>query len=141
MSAAARNIPQTMQVGAGGLTLADAQDVNDCIENFKGASTQDAVTASSTQTQAGGTLITTAIVRVTTAGASDAMTIGFNAVPGRSFVILNDSGQTIQLFPKLGDKINDAAANAAVTIADNTYSDYTCPVKGLWFGGATSFET
>ena len=55
--------------------------------------------------------------------------------------IRNDSGQTISLFPKSGDKLNDANADAAVTIADNTLSRYECPAAGLWFGGATTFET
>lgn len=135
------NIPQGMVSGVGGPTLADAQDIADCIGNWKGGSTQDAITASTTQTQAGGTSITTAISRVTVANGSDAVTLGFAAVPGRTFSIINDSGQTIQLFPKLGDKINDALANAAVTIADNTVSDYYCVVAGKWFGGATTFET
>lgn len=135
------NLPQAMNPGVSGLTLADAQDIADCIGNWKGASSQDAITASTTQTQAGGTTITTAISRITVANGSDAVTLGFSAVAGRSFSIINDSGQTIQLFPKVGDKLNDASANAAVTIADNTVSDYYCPVKGLWFGGATSFET
>lgn len=136
------NLPKSAQgIGIGGLTLADAQSIADALANLKSASTENAVTASTTQTQAGGTVLRAAVSRVTSANASDAVTLGFAATAGQRFTIINDSGQTIQLFPRSGDKLNDANANAAVSIADNTVSHYACPVAGLWFGGATSFET
>ena len=130
-----------MRPGFKGIGLAAAQDISDSIANWKAASTQDAITASTTQTQAGGTVLNAVISRITVANGSDAVTLGFAAAAGRAFVVINDTGQTIQLFPKSGDKLNDASANAAVSIADNTISYYCCPLKGLWFGGATNFET
>ena len=51
------------------------------------------------------------------------------------------AASTIRLFPAPGDKINDAAQDAFVDIANNTISEYFCPVLGLWFGGATTLET
>lgn len=137
------NLPQAMQNQVvGNKTLADAGGISQCIDQMQGYSTQDALVASTTQTQAGGTVITGSISRTTSVvNGSDAFTLGFAAIPGRSFTFINDGGNTCSLFPKSGDKINDAVKDAAVTIADNTTSDYYCPIVGLWFGGATSFET
>ena len=135
------NLPSDLQNLPPGLRLGDTKGLADGIGNDDYRSTQDAITASTTQTQVGGTVLTAAVSRITVANASDAVTLGFSATPGRQFTIINDSGQTITLFPKLGDKLCDAAINAGVTIADNTISKYSCPVILLWFGGATTFET
>ena len=113
----------------------------DAIQYKSGASTQNGITASTTQTQAGGTKIYYHISRVTSANANDAVTLNFPAVPGSSFVIINDSGNIVSLFPKLGDTLNDAVHDAVNSIADNTVSKYYCPVVGLWFGGAVTLET
>ena len=67
--------------------------------------------------------------------------LNFPAVPGSSFVIINDSGNIVSLFPKVGDTLNDAVHDAVNTFADNTCSKYYCPVVGLWFGGAVTLET
>lgn len=124
-----------------GPQLGDLQSLANAISGFTGMSSQDSITASTTQTQVGGTVLDATISRITTAAASDAVTLARQAKPGRGIIIINDSGQTIQLFPLLGDKINDAAANASVTIADNTLSIYFSPVANKWFGGPITFET
>ena len=135
------NLPSDLQNLDPGLRLVDAKGLADGLSNADYRSTQDAITASTTQTQVGGTVLRTTISRITVANANDAVTLNFAASPGRSFYIINDSGNIVTLFPKLGDKLCDAAINAGVTIADNTLSTYTCPLLGLWFGGATTFET
>lgn len=137
----ANNLPSDLQNLDSGLRLGDIKGLADAASTASGMSTENAITASTTQTQAGGTVLRATISRITTAAASDAVTLGFAATPGRYFIIINDTGQTIQLFPKSGDKLNDANANASVSIADNTFSEYACPIAGLWFGGATAFET
>jgi len=121
--------------------LGDIKGLATGISEASGIETLDGQTASTTQTQAGGTLVTRACIRVSRAAANDAITLGFKALAGRAFVIINDSGQTIRVFPAVGDKINDAAVNAQVDIVNNTMSEYFCPVLGLWFGGATTLET
>lgn len=128
------------QVVDKGQRLGDIRSLATAIDASSGLLTQNAVTASAVETQAAGTPIKAAISRVTTAGATDAVTLAIKATAGASFVIINDSGQTVTLFPKVGDKLNDALQDAAVTIADNTISEYFCPVDGLWFGGATTLE-
>ena len=123
----------------GNLTLADAGQFSQYVSYDTGHSTQDAVTASTTQTQAGGTKITAAITAVATANGSDAITFP-QALPGRNLILVNHTGQTIQAFPFKGDKINAAAKDAAVTIADATTSFYTCTATLQWWGGATTNE-
>lgn len=141
MAAAAQNLPSSLLNLDPGPRLVDGKGLSDAISGSGGRSSQNAITASTTQTQVGGTVLLANISRITVANASDAVTLGFAAVPGAQFQIINDSGQTFQLFPKLGDKLNDAAVNAAITIADNTSSIYGCPVAGNWFGGPVSLET
>ena len=140
MSNPANNLPQSLQVLDPGIRMGDIQALANAVAQWLYASSQDAITASTTQTQVGGTVLNATISRITSANSSDAVTLGFSASPGRSFEIINDSGQTISLFPKSGDKLNDASKDAAVTIADNTISYYSCPKIGLWFGGPATLE-
>ena len=135
------NLPLDLQSIDPGLRLGDVGELANAILYAGGMSTQNAITASTTQSQIGGTKIYFAINRVTSANGNDAITLGFTADAGRSFVIINDSGQTITMYPKSGDKINDAAKDAAVSLADNTVSTYYSPLIGLWFGGAVTLET
>lgn len=137
----ANNLPTNLQNVDPGFRLGDIKGLADSIADGSGQSSTNGITASTTQTQAGGTVLRSTINRITSANASDAVTLGFQAVPGREVTIINDSGQTIQLFPYSGDKLNDAAANASVSIADNTISRYVSPLAGLWFGGAVTLET
>lgn len=135
------NLPSDLQNLDPGLRMGNVQGLANAVSGESGRTTENAITASTTQTQAGGTVLRAAWTRVTSANASDAVTLGFRAVPGTSFTIINDSGNIVSLFPAVGDKINDAVANAAVTIADNTISRYVCPASGLWFGAPGTLET
>ena len=135
------NLPKDLQDFTAGVGLIDVGGISKAVSEDCCKSTQNGITASATETQAAGTVIRASIARVSTAGASDAVTLGIRAVAGTTFQLINDTGQTITLFPAVGDKINDAAQDAAVTIADNTMSIYSCPVAGLWFGGPLTFET
>ena len=135
------NLPTDLQNVEPGQRIGNIKGLADAIQYKSGASTQNGIIASTTQTQAGGTKIYYHISRVTSANANDAVTLAFPAVPGSSFVLINDSGNIVGLFPKLGDTLNDAVHDAVMAIADNTVSKYYCPVAGLWFGGATTLET
>lgn len=74
-------------------------------------SAQQAVTASTTQTQAGGTAITSAIAVVTTANANDAVRLPKGGIGMQTF-IANISANTLGVFPAVGDTIFPSAANA-----------------------------
>ena len=141
MTAAANNLPGNMsQQVKGNLTLADAGNIADLFTSLKGAGTQDAVTASTTQTQAGGKAITAAMTNVSSANANDAVTFP-QALPGRYLFLVNSSGNTINAFPAVGDALNAAGANNSVSIATATTSVYVCILKGQWWGGAITNES
>lgn len=135
----AANLPPSLLNVDPGLRLGDIFSISDALNDLTGAASH-LVTASTTQTQLGGTQLATAITRVGTANASDAVTMP-QANPGQRLIIINTSGQTIQLFPAVGETINAASKNASVTIGNNTISIYVSSIKQLWFGGAIAFET
>ena len=135
-----QNIASDLQSVDPGPRLADVRQISDGIQRLAAINTYDAITASTTQTQAGGLALRHGISSVTSANASDAVTMP-KATPGVLLILANPSGQTIQLFPFLGDKINAAAINAAVSVATATTSIYACSVALQWWGGAITNET
>jgi hypothetical protein len=125
--------------GSGGFGLTNGPELVQAVANQTGQSVEDAITASTTQTQVGGRKIVASFSNITVANNNDAVTLP-QAIPGATITFVNSSGQTIQVFPFLGDKINVAAANAAVTVATATTSDYYCTAALQWWGGATTNE-
>src|SRR5450755_4268452 len=117
MAAVVQNLPSILP----GVRLADVGTVSAALSGGGGYSSQDAVTASTTQTQAGGTKIVAAFTNVSSANSSDAITLPQSAA-GMAITIVNSSGQTIGIFPFKGDTINAASKDAAVTAATATTS-------------------
>lgn len=76
-------------------------------------SAQQAVTASTTQTQAGGTAITSAIAVVTTGNANDAVRLPKGSI-GMEVFIANLSANALGVFPAVDDTIFPSAANAVL---------------------------
>lgn len=87
-------------------------------------STQTA-TASTTQTQAGGTDITAAAVKVTTANANDAVTLP-KGYPGLEIFIANISANTLGVFPAVDDTIFPSAQDAVITQTASKNAVYKC---------------
>ena len=135
-----QNIASDLQNVDPGLRLADVRQLSDGVARLAAINTYDGLTASTTQTQAGGLVLRHGISSVTSANASDAVTLP-KATPGVLLIIANSSGQTINLFPFKGDKINAAAIDAAVGVATATTSHYVCSVALQWWGGAITNET
>ena len=135
MASAVQNLPYILP----GVRLADVGTISGTLSGGGGYSSQDAVTASTTQTQVGGTKICAAFTNVSSAASNDAITLP-QSVAGMSLTIINSSGQTISIFPFKGDTINAASKDAAVTAATATTSDYYCTKAGQWWGGATTNE-
>jgi hypothetical protein len=136
-----QTVPTDLQsVITGAPFLGAVGDLADCIKRGYGMNTYDAVTASTTQTQAGGTKLFHGLNVIATASGSDAVTMPMTSVFGCILVIVNHTGQTIQLFPAVGGTINAANANAAVTIATATTSIYVSSVNNQWWGGAITNE-
>lgn len=92
--------------------------------------------ASTTQTQAGGTVLDagTRIFRaITVASAADAFTVGRKAVNGADFIFINAAAaNACGLFPAPGDNFNAAAANAVLSVAANKTVHAFCAVDGTW---------
>lgn len=83
----------------------------------------DGVTASTTQTRAGGFAIKYPITRISSANASDAVTLGGPGAvvkAGSVFAVINESGATIQVFPPgASDTIDGGSVGAAVNLGNN----------------------
>lgn len=82
---------------------------------FSYKSLTNAITASTTQTQVGGTILTTEYNRITTANNLDAVTFP-TAVKGQPITVINDSGHTISMFPFSGDNLG-TGVDTVLTLA------------------------
>lgn len=82
-----------------------------------------AVTASVTQTQAGGTKITSAAAVVTTGNANDAVTLPKGQI-GMQVMLANISANALGVFPAVGDTIFPSAANAVLAQTASTNAIY-----------------
>ena len=80
-------------------------------------------TASTTQTQAGGTAITAAAVAVTTANANDAVRLP-KGYAGLEIFIANLSANDLDVFPAVGDTIFPSAADAKIDHAASKNAVY-----------------
>jgi hypothetical protein len=56
------------------------------------------------------------------------------AFTGARCVVINKSGETLDVWPATGDKIEDGSANAAVTQADNVNITYYAVDGENWYG-------
>ena len=84
---------------------------------FSGGTTT--ITAGTTQTQAGGTALTKYRNIVTTANSDDAVTL-MAAAAGLTVMVLNNTANTIRLFPASGDAIGAASADAKLDLTTKT---------------------
>jgi len=93
----------------------------------------DALTASATQTQGAGTLITTMMARFTTvATAGNAATLPVAAAGMQITVINAHASNSIQVFPGSGDAINALSANASVSVPAGGVCEFFTTVTGKW---------
>ncbi len=126
----------------GGFALIDGNALNAALGSPQ-LSSQNAITASTTQTRAGGIAIKARSSRVSSANSGDAVTLlGLGGVPtpGAIFWIANKSGQTIQVFPPgASDTIDGGSAGAAVNLATACIGFYMCCAVvgglGTWVSG------
>jgi hypothetical protein len=96
------------------------------------------VTASTTQTQAGGTKITSASAAVTTANANDAVTLP-KGYAGLEVFVANLSAAALGVFPAVGDTIFPSAANAVLAQTLSSNAIYKC-VKVTSAGACTWYK-
>jgi hypothetical protein len=79
----------------------------------------ESFTAGTTQTQAGATLLTGFINRVTTGNANDGVRLPANFAVGDTVYIVNQSAASLNVYPSTGGAINGGSANAAKALAAN----------------------
>jgi hypothetical protein len=84
----------------------------------------EAVTAGTTQTQAGATVLNSAINYVTTGNASDGVKLPTGYGLGEIVYIVNSSGVALNVYPATGGKINNGSANASKALAANMSGAY-----------------
>jgi hypothetical protein len=92
-----------------------------------------AVTAGTTQTQAGATPLTGAINYVTTGNASDGVLLPSGYAVGDMVIVVNSSANALNVYPGTGGKINNAgSANDAKALAANTTGLYISLGSNNW---------
>ena len=133
------NLPSSLQGVDPGIRMVDSSLIG-VAAGMSNINANPALTAGTTQTQAGGTKLFTGLNAVKTANGSDAVTMP-SAGSGSFLVLANHSGQTILLYPAKGDAINAAGADASVSVATATTSVYMCSTTGQWWGGAITNES
>lgn len=93
------------------------------------------LTASTTQSQAGGTPISAEVNLLSTvANANDAVTLP----PGKAgdhILIYNNSGTAAQLYPASGERIDGVAVNGGRSLGGNATYDLWCVKDGIWAFG------
>lgn len=125
----AKNFPAPFQPG---FRLVDGAALND-MTLFNQTSSESALAASTTQTLAGATALTTAFVQLAAAGAGTAVRLPSAAPAGASIWIHNASGQTCQVFPpRATDTIDGGSAGAKVDVGNNKRACFTQVVFGAW---------
>lgn len=93
----------------------------------------DATFAATGTTQAAAAAITKKITMVTSATGSSADSVLLpDATIGGKWTIINESGATINVFPGTGLNIDDGAANAATTIANNARANFVRMTSTRW---------
>jgi hypothetical protein len=97
--------------------------------------TSDSITASTTQTQVGGTAVLFKnYVRVVTGNANDAIRLPpiASVSIGVAITVGNASANALQVFPSTGQTINSGAANASVTQAASVTKTYVSSSATNW---------
>jgi hypothetical protein len=96
----------------------------------------NSITAGSTQTQAGATVLTTGIARVTVSGTNGDGVKLPTAVAGQKVLIINDdAAQTIQVWPNTSDAIDGGSADAvdANVLGPGSSREYVASDATNWY--------
>jgi hypothetical protein len=106
-------------------------------------STQDNITASATQTQAGATPIVAQLSRVTTVASSGNAVVLPPALPGIDLIVANADGNPMTVFASGSDTVNGFAGNVGVQQMAQCVAIYLCVSKGAWLSAdlGTGYST
>lgn len=96
-------------------------------------SAADSLTALAGGGQPGATAITTQIARFTTVGTAADSALLPTSIAGLEVTVINAAASnSMNVFPKSGDKINALSANAAFAVAANKTCTFYCVTAGQW---------
>lgn len=92
------------------------------------------ITASATSDQAGATQLKYRVSEITVvATAGDSVKLPQADEIGMSMLVINnDAAESMDVFPFLGDSINQLAANTALAVAQNVSTYFVCVALGRW---------
>ncbi len=122
---------------AGDMILSPTNDIVIGAGVFIEHSTTEGITASTTQTQAGGTVLTSEVNEVSTvANNNDAVTMP-DAAAGRKVTIINNGANTLLMFPKLGDDLG-AGVDASEELELNEVIDFVAYDDTNWHVESTT---
>ena len=111
--------------------LLDGQGVDTALA-FPQVATEDSITASTTQTQAGAYQLTAPLSRITTsASAGNAVALP-KANLGLDYTIINDGANAIQVYGTNPDTINGVATATGISQPAGTAYQYTVTTSGNW---------
>ena len=99
------------------------------------------ITASVTQTQAGGTALTTGVNNVgTVANANDTCTLPLILSAGEQIVVINNGAQTMRLYPGVGDNCGTGVDTFITIAAANMWTAVSYDTTN-WRGVTAAFDT
>jgi len=103
------------------------------VEEIVAVGASAGLTASTTQTQAGGLALTKGVNEITTAAVSgDAVTLP-TAVAGMQIVVINAAAaNAIQVFPAVGGTINNESANASISLPADDMAIFIATSTTQW---------
>lgn len=92
------------------------------------------ITASASSDQAGATQLNYRISEITVvATAGDSVKLPQADVVGMTMLVVNnDAAESADVFPFLGDSINQLAVNLALAVANNVATYFICVAPGRW---------
>jgi len=100
-------------------------------DNIPNFSVTSGITADTGSAQGNGVL-TASINQISVCGnAGDAVTLPA-AKPGKVLWVFNDGANASDVFPASGDNIDEAGANAALSVAANAEVQFVCTSAGHW---------
>lgn len=92
----------------------------------------EGLTAFATGGQASATPVTTGTARFTTVATAGDSAVLMLAAPGLAITVINNGAQIMNLFPAVGDQINNLGANIAFAIPAGAAADFYSTLAGTW---------
>ena len=103
------------------------------VANLVGESIKTGIAAAgNSQATAAQLTHTVNVVATATATSADGVKLP-TASTGARCIVINKSGETLDVWPATGDKIEDGSANAATTQADNAHVTYYAVDGENWY--------